>query len=71
MSQTTPQPPARKLNLGRLERLQRLLQVGAGLVLLVFVGLIALAWTQLSDINAKTERARRHTRMSTRRGPSW
>jgi hypothetical protein len=59
MSQTTPpQPPARKLNLGRLERLQRLLQVGAGLVLLVFVALIALAWTQLRGINAQTELAR-------------
>jgi hypothetical protein len=59
MTQTTPpQAPARKLNLGRLERLQRLLQFGAALVLLVFVALIALAWTELSDINAKTEKAR-------------
>ncbi|HYG81741.1 MAG TPA: hypothetical protein VD861_15195, partial [Pyrinomonadaceae bacterium] len=55
---TAPQPPARKLNLGRLERLQRLLQVGAALVLFVFVALIALAWTQLRDINANTKTAR-------------
>jgi len=55
---TAPEAPARKLNLGRLERLQRLLQIGAALVLLVFVALIALAWTQLRDINARTEQAR-------------
>lgn len=58
MTQPLPQAPARKLNLGRLERLQRLLQIGAALVLLVFVALIALAWMQLRDINAKTEKAR-------------
>ena len=58
MTQTTQPAPARKLNLGRLERLQRLLQIGAALVLLVFVALIALAWTQLRDINARTEKAR-------------
>lgn len=56
--QTTTQTPERKLNLGRLERLRRLLQYGAALVLLVFVVLIALAWTELRDLNARRERAR-------------
>ncbi|HEX6186169.1 MAG TPA: LytR C-terminal domain-containing protein [Pyrinomonadaceae bacterium] len=58
MTQTTPQTPERKLNLGRLERLQRLLQYGAALVLLVFVALIALAWTELRDLNARRDKAR-------------
>jgi predicted metal-binding membrane protein len=57
MTQTT-QTPERKLNLGRLERLQRLLQYGAALVLLVFVALIALAWTELSDLNKRRDKAR-------------
>jgi hypothetical protein len=57
MTQTT-QTPERKLNLGRLERLQRLLQYGAALVLLVFVALIALAWTELSDLNRRRDKAR-------------
>lgn len=55
---TTPQAPARKLNLRRLERLQRLLQYGAALVLAVFVALIALAWTELRDLNKKRDEAR-------------
>ncbi|HEX8503422.1 MAG TPA: LytR C-terminal domain-containing protein [Pyrinomonadaceae bacterium] len=54
----TTEAPARKLNLGRLERLQRLLQYGAALVLLVFVALIALAWTELRDLDARRDRAR-------------
>ena len=58
MTQTTTQTPERKLNLGRLERLQRLLQYGAALVLLVFVALIALAWTELSDLNRRRDKAR-------------
>jgi hypothetical protein len=58
MTQTTTQTPERKLNLGRLERLQRLLQYGAALVLLVFVALIALAWTELRDLNARRDKAR-------------
>ncbi len=60
MTQTTQttETPERKLNLGRLERLQRLLQYVAALVLLVFVGLIALAWTELRDLNARRDRAR-------------
>jgi len=59
MTQTTTQTPERKLNLGRLERLQRLLQYGAALVLLVFVALIALAWTELNDLNSRREKARK------------
>jgi len=39
------------LNLRRLETFQRLLQYGAFLVLLVFLGLIALSWFQLRRIN--------------------
>jgi hypothetical protein len=59
MTQPTTQAPARKLNLGRLERLRRLLQYGAALVLLVFLVLIALAWTELGDLNARRDKARR------------
>lgn len=55
MTQTTT--PERKLNLGRLERLQRLLQYGAMLVLLVFVVLIGLAWTGLRDLNTRKAKA--------------
>jgi hypothetical protein len=50
MSQTTPQVPERKLNLGRLERIQRLLQYGAALVLLVFLVLIGLALFELRGL---------------------
>lgn len=39
-----------KLNLRRLETIQRLLQYGAVLVLLVFLGLIVLSWFQLRGI---------------------
>ncbi len=54
MSQAPPQPaPAQKLNLRRLESLQRLLQYGAALVLLVFFALIVLAWFQLRGLNAQ------------------
>src|SRR5688572_18173264 len=55
--QTTTRAPERKLNLGRLERLQRLLQYGAALVLLVFVVLIALAWVELRDLNRRRDEA--------------
>src|SRR5688572_23836475 len=57
MTQPTTQTTERKLNLGRLERLQRLLQYGAALVLLVFVVLIALAWSGLRDLNVRKGRA--------------
>ena len=58
MSQTTaPQAPERKLNLGRLERIQRLLQYGAAAVLLVFVVLIFVAATQLRVITKKVASA--------------
>lgn len=52
---STPAPPAAsltpKLNLRRLESIQRLLQYGAALVLLVFLALIAFSWFQLRAIN--------------------
>ena len=40
-----------KLNLRRLETIQRLLQVGAIVTLLIFVGLIVFSWLQLRRIN--------------------
>ena len=48
---TAPHTEVPKLNLRRLETFQRLLQYGAFLVLLVFIGLIALSWIQLRRIN--------------------
>jgi septal ring factor EnvC (AmiA/AmiB activator) len=44
-------PPTFKLNLRRLESIQRLLQYGAALVLLVFLALIAYSAFQLRAIN--------------------
>lgn len=62
----TPTPPqeapARKLNLRRLERLQRLLQYGAALVLLVFVVLIVVASVQLRSITNRVQSARQTER---------
>ena len=43
---STPQLPPQKLNLRRLEQIQRLLQFGAALVLLVFLILIAVSYFQ-------------------------
>jgi DNA-binding transcriptional regulator of glucitol operon len=54
MSQA-PAQQAPKLNLRRLESIQRLLQYGAVVVLLVFFALIALAWFQLRGLNTKIE----------------
>ena len=45
------QAPAPKLNLRKLESIQRLLQYGAVLVLLVFIALIVFSWFQLRGIN--------------------
>jgi len=50
------EPP--KLNLKRLETIQRLLQYGALLILLVFIGLIGLSWFQLRRLNRAREAAR-------------
>ena len=54
MSQDTTRRPQgdepTTLNLRRLETIQRLLQYGALLVLLVFIGLIGLSWFQLRRI---------------------
>jgi hypothetical protein len=64
MSQTTP-AAEHKLNLGRLERIRRLLQYGAALVLLVSLVLIGLALFQLRalyrKIDAETERLKQLT----------
>src|SRR5258705_8733387 len=54
------------LNLRRLESIQRLLQYGAVLVLLVFLGLIGLSWFQLRRINneiATAEESLRETKL--------
>ena len=47
--------PAQKLNLRRLETIQRLLQYGAALVLVVFLALIAFSWFQLRGINRQID----------------
>ena len=53
MSQTRPpQAAEQKLNLRRLESIERILRYAAGAVLLVFFGLIAAAWVQLRGLNA-------------------
>jgi hypothetical protein len=49
------QAPTPKLNLRKLESLQRLLRYGAILVLLIFLALIALSWFQLRGINREID----------------
>ena len=56
-SATAAAVPAPRLNLRRLEKLQRFLQYSAALVLLVFLGLIAVSWFQLRGINNKIANA--------------
>lgn len=51
-SQATPQ-----LNLKRLEKIQRWLQYGALVVLLIFIGLIALSWLELRQIKSEIDLA--------------
>ena len=49
------QAPPPKLNLRKLESIQRLLRYGAILVLLIFLALIALSWFQLRGINREID----------------
>jgi hypothetical protein len=47
--------PTPKLNLRKLEKIQRRLQYGAVLVLVVFIALILFSWFQLRGINKEIE----------------